>query len=129
MSEEQDLSQANVDTDDLVRARWDVAVIPNENVSIHYQVSPVNGDDAVTSVTGSFVLKKDHMVQHTYAGSTTSELISPKAGQGATGDVGVDSAVFPAEPDGELYAVLAGTVRHGDAWHNFFFERTFDPKS
>ena len=65
---------------------------------------------------------------HTYAGSTTQELISPRAGQGATGDCGVDASVFPAEPDGELTAILAGTVRKGEETHNFFFERPFDPK-
>ncbi|MCP3958941.1 MAG: hypothetical protein GY719_13900 [bacterium] len=117
----------NSERDGNVNAEWQVVVIPNENVSIHYMVAPADEKDAVTSVTASFVLKKDHMVVHTYAGSTTTELISPKAGQGATGDSGVDSAVFPAEPDGDLYAVLAGTIRKGEETVGYFFERPFDP--
>ncbi|MEM1205118.1 MAG: hypothetical protein AAGN66_17945 [Acidobacteriota bacterium] len=128
MTEEHAESTSNLDSDDLVNARWDVAVIPNENVSIHYVVEPKNAEDAVTSVTASLVLEDSGMVTHTYAGATTSELIAPKAGQGATGDVGVDSTVFPSDVEGQLTAVLAGTVRHGEDWHNFFFKRPFDPK-
>jgi len=79
--------------DDNVTADWVVAVIPNENVSIHYTVAPKDEKDAITSVTTSFTLQRDQMVVHTFAGSTTQELISPKAGQGATGDCGVDAAI------------------------------------
>ena len=45
------------------------------------------------------------------------------------GESGVDSTVFPAEPDGELRAVLSGTVRQGENTINFFFTKELDPKS
>lgn len=131
MSEEQaqappsSLSEA----DENVTARWSVAVIPNENVSIHYEVSPNNEENAITSVTTSFALMKDHMVQHTFGGSTIHDLINPRAGQGSIGDSGVDSTVFPAKPDGELVAILSGTVRTGETTANFFFQKPFDPAS
>ncbi len=117
----------NTMSDDNVTADWVVTVIPNENVSIHYTVAPKDEKDAITSVTTSLTLQKDHMVVHTFAGSTTRELISPKAGQGATGDSGVDAAVFPAKPEGDLVAVLAGTLRKGEETANFFFSRPFNP--
>ena len=116
------------DSDANVTADWAVAVIPDENVSIHYAVAPKDAENAVTSVTATFVLKKDHMVVHTFAGSTNTDLIAPRAGQGVTGDAGVDASVFPAEPDGELTAILAGTVRTGEETANYFFEKPFDPK-
>ncbi len=118
----------HAESDDHVIANWTVAVIPNENVSIHYLVTPRNESDAVTSVTTTFALKKDQMVVHTYAGATTQDLISPRAGQGVTGDCGVDASVFPAEVDGDLVAVLAGTVRTGETIANFYFEKPFDPR-
>ena len=129
MSEEHEAKAPEPESDGVVNAHWSVAVIPNENVSIHYSVAPVNAEDAVTSVTTSFVLMKDHMVQDTFAGSTTQDLISPKAGQGSVGESGVDSTVFPAEPAGQLAAVLSGTVRQGEDTVNFFFTKDFDPKA
>ena len=123
----EDQAPDNSESDGNVTADWQVAVIPNENVSIHYIVAPVDGNDAVTSVSASFVLMKDGLLQHSYAGSSTQELISPKAGQGVTGDCGVDSSVFPAERDGELVAILAGTARKGETTVNYFFEKSFDP--
>ena len=116
----------NTESDGNVTADWQVVVVPHENVSIHYRVSPEDGKDAITSVTTSFVLKRNHMVVHTFAGSTATELIEPKAGQGSSGDCGVDTAVFPAEPDGDLYAVLAGTIRKGEETVNYFFEKPFE---
>lgn len=116
------------ESDGNVTAKWEVAVIPNENVSIHYLVTPDAKEDAVTSVSTTFALKKDHLVVHTYAGATTQDVIDPKAEQGVLGDCGVDAAVFPATPDGDLVAILAGTVRKGEGIANFFFEKPFDPK-
>ncbi len=115
------------EADDNVSAHWGVAVIPGENVSIHYTVTPTNEENAITSVTTSYALKKDGMVMDTYAGSTQSALLEPKPGQGCTGDSGVDSGVFPKEPDGELTAILAGTVRVGEETRNFMFTKPFDP--
>ena len=128
-SEEHAGNAPEPETDGVVNAHWSVAVIPNENVSIHYSVAPVNAEDAVTSVTTSFVLMKDHMIQDTFAGSTMQDLVAPKAGQGSVGDTGVDSTVFPAEPDGQLTAVLSGTARQGENTVNFFFSKDFDPKA
>ena len=116
----------NTETDGNVVADFVVSVVPEETVSIHYTVRPADATDAVTSVSTSFALKKNHMVVHTYAGSTTTELIEPKDGQGATGNTGVDTSVFSEDPDGELYAILAGTVRKGDETLNFFFEKPFE---
>lgn len=124
----QDAPDSLSQTDGVVNARWSVAVIPNENVSIHYVVSPIGAESAVTSVTTSFALMKDHMVNKTYGGSTAQELVAPKAGQGSIGDSGIDSTVFPAEPDGQLVAILSGTVNDGKEPKNFFFSRPFDPK-
>ncbi len=128
MSENQTEATAPApETDDHVSAQWGVAVIPGENVSIHYTVTPITEEGAITSVTTSCALKKDGMVVDTYAGSTQQALIDPKPGQGAFGDSGVDSGVFPKEPDGELTAILAGTVKTGEETANFLFTRTFDP--
>ena len=115
------------ESDDYVEALWSVAVIPNENVSIHYTVKPKNEENSVTSVTTSYVLRKDGMVHDTFAGSTQTALIDPMAGQGATGDSGVDVSVFPKDPDGELAAILAGTVKTAEGTENFFFSKPFDP--
>lgn len=120
-------ARALISSDDVVQARWSVAVLPGESASIHYAVSPKSQDDAVTSVTASFVLMQDQVVLRNFAGSTTAELISPKDGQGMTGDVGVDASVFPEKHEGELAAVLSGTARHEGQTVNFFFKREFTP--
>jgi len=130
MSENQEAKAPRPDTDDLVEAQWQVAVIPNENVSIHYTVKPRNEEDAITSVTGAFVLAKNGVVFNNYAGATAQELMSPRSGQGMTGDVGVDSSVFKDREEGlQPTAILSGTVRHGEEVANFFFKREFDPES
>ena len=121
----------NVSSDDHVEARWDVSVLPNDAVSIHYTVSPKDAKNAITSVSTSFVLLKKGMVFHNFAGSTTQELIAPRAGQGASGDCGVDTSVFSKFNAGQLAAILAGTVRIGEGddaeTRNFFFQKDFDP--
>lgn len=82
-------------SDGNVTADWRVVVLPGENVSIHYTVAPKDAGDAITSVTTSFTLQKNHMVERTYAGSTFQDLISPRAGQGAVGNSGSTSRSFP----------------------------------
>ncbi|MEM1179332.1 MAG: hypothetical protein AAGM22_13365 [Acidobacteriota bacterium] len=116
----------SVISDDFVTAKFQLTIIPLENVSAHFAVTPTNDKNAVTSVTVSFVQKDNGMVVHSFAGSTVQEAIAPRGGQGAMGDVGVDVAVFNGRPeDGELYAVLAGTVRTEEGPHNFFFSKEF----
>ncbi len=117
----------NLSSDDLVEARWDITVIPNDAVSIHYTVSPKSADDAITSVSASFALMENHVVLHNYAGSSTQDLIAPRPGQGATGDMGVDVSVFGDHDKKALVGILAGTVRHGEEVQGFFFSRSFDP--
>ena len=114
-------------TDDNVTARWEVTVLPEENISIHYQVTPKDEKDAVSSVSGSVVEKKDGMVMHSFFGSTASDVLAARPGQGMTGDVGADVSVFHGhEMQGELFAVLAGTIRQGEQTSTFYFTRPVD---
>ncbi|MEO1084032.1 MAG: hypothetical protein AAFY88_07305 [Acidobacteriota bacterium] len=116
----------DVESDDFVNAKFQVTLIPGENVSAHFSVLPKDSAHAVTSVTLSFVQKHEGIVVHSFAGSTVQEAIEPRDGQGAAGDAGVDVAVFNGRPeDGDLFAVLAGTVKTADGPANFFFSRQF----
>lgn len=115
--------------DEAVEARFDVAVLPDENVSIHYTVWPKDESNAILSVTAAFVLERDGMVVHDFAGATTAELKEPRDGQGATGNVGVDVRVFGGDhPEGKLMALLTGTVRVGEEGDSlsYFFKRPVD---
>ena len=111
-------------SDDFVVANWDVTVLPGENISIHYRVSPKSDEDSVTSVSASVVEMKDGMVMHSFLGSSASDSLAPKPGQGMVGDTGADVSVFHGhEITGELAAILAGTVRSGESIQNFYFSR------
>ncbi len=113
-------------TDDFVEAAWDVAVIPGENISIHYRVSPKDPKNSITSVSASVVEMRNHMVVHSFFGSTTSDSLAPKEGQGALGDTGADLTVFDDYKGSEgssLVAILAGTVRTGEDQQNYFFSK------
>lgn len=117
---------ANNESDDYVTSRFSVAVIPGESVSSHFTVTPKDPKNAVTSVTLSFVQQHEGVVIHSFAGSTVQEAVEPRDGQGAMGDSGVDVAVFNGrDQDGDLFSVLAGTVRTEDGPRSFFFRRPF----
>lgn len=128
MSDEQNEAQApEASQDDHVKAEWDVTVLPGENISIHYRVTPLQDTAAVSSVSASVVEKKDGMIVHSFLGSTCSDSLNPKPGQGMVGDVGSDVSVFHGhEVQGELSAVLAGTVRDGEHTLNFYFTKPVD---
>ena len=115
------LSDAGVD------AQIEVAVVPEETVSLHFSLDPSDDKDAITSVSTSFVSIKNGMVEHNYAGSTQQTLVNPTANQGFAGDMGVDAAVFSPKDDEILAAVVAGTIRDADgATRNFYFQKDFD---
>lgn len=116
-----------METDGVVEARWSVAVVPKQNVSIQFRVAPTGDGKAVTSVTASFVEMKDGMVVDTFAGSTVNALIDAKDGQGLTGDMGADFTVFANRGFGQVAAVLAGIVNTDEGPRNFFFWRPIDP--
>ena len=117
---------SNLESDDLVEARFSVTVMPQESVSAHFQVAPKDEKNAVTSVTVSFVKQHNGMVTHSFGGSTVQELLAPRDGQGAAGDSGVDVAVFAGNDDeGDHFVVLAGTVRTEEGPQNFYFSRQF----
>ncbi len=128
MSDEAPEATPAPSTDEFVEANWDVAVIPGENISIHYRVLPLSEVNCITSVSASVVEKADGVVMHSFFGCTVSDSLAPKAGQGMVGDTGADISVFHNHhfKDSGLEAILAGTVRteHGPA--NFFFSRPVD---
>ena len=124
----QEAAAANlVETDGVVEAKWSVAVLPKQNVSIQFRVAPTGEGKAVTSVTASFVEMKDGMVMDAFAGSTANALIDAKDGQGLTGDMGADFSVFSNRGFGQVAAVLAGIVNTDEGPRNFFFWRPIDP--
>ncbi len=122
-------AENQTENDGFVEAKWAVAVVPKQTVSLHFRVAPTGQGKAVTSVTASLVEMKDGMVMDTFAGATVNALIDAKDGQGLTGDMGADYTVFSNRGFGQVAAVLAGIVNTDDGPRNYFFWRPIDPAS
>ena len=122
-----DTHEGDLVEDEWVRARWQLTVVPDESVSVAFSVWPKNRTDRVTSVNVSFDQVVDGMVKHSFCGASGNGLLESREGQGLTGDLGVDVAVFRRVPAEQLHAILAGTVRRGEETENYYFSRQFNP--
>lgn len=110
-----------------VQADWEVVTTP-ESVSTQFTVTQRSPEDSLTSVSVSFVVVgRQHEVKTVLGGATVGPTSSGTAGHGLQGSAGISSGCIPADPDGKLEVVLAGTLTGPGGGCTFLFRKPFQP--
>ena len=108
-----------------VQADWEVVTAP-KSVSTQFTVTQRSPEDSLTSVSVAFVVVgPQHEVKTILGGSTVGPTSSGTAGHGLQGSAGISTGCIPANPEGQLEVILAGTLTGPEGGCTFLFRKPF----
>lgn len=111
--------------EDFVDGKLEVTVMP-DSVSMHYDIRPKAEKGHISSLSASFVLTVNGVVEESFAGNSQQATEKTAAGQGFLGNLGVDTGVFADRGKGQLFGLVAGVCHDAEGNpHNYIFMQQF----